>query len=48
MMHEYENSGSGSYTYCGLKFHTDSIAPSDGISMANCFVTEKLNLNEYR
>jgi len=36
------------YIYLGLDFHTDSIAPSDGISRAIYFCIEKLNLNEYK
>jgi len=36
------------YIYFGLDFHTDSIARSDGISLAICFCIEKLNLNEYK
>jgi len=34
------------HTYCRLEFHTDSIARSDGISVASCSFIEKLNLNK--
>jgi hypothetical protein len=36
------------YIYYGLKFHTDSIAWSDGISVVVNYYTEKSRRNEHK